>query len=852
MSIKQMAVDGISKVKTYWKTPMAGRYMTFKEIAAYSGGGIGAYMIITMGSACLLSSNNVLLSSALGIGPTDMYIMYLIAVVANIFLTGVRANIIDNTRNKAGKYRPYIVTMAIPSAIACILTVWFPYSKLPVWLGDGTLFGEDIAYIAKCAIVMVLNLFIHFFYYFFYDAYENLIHVLSPNSQERTDVASVKSVVYSFAPTVVNLLTPIIAQHLFHTNTTDIRVYRFLYPILTVGGLLLCMVVYKHTEEKIVQAKTHVVQIRFLDALKAVAKNKYFWIISLAGWLGFLESSFLNILSWLYNYAGACSGTTYGIIVTVYGNASLWGMILAPFCIRKWGKKAVLIATNALNIVFILMLLPLVKDVASVAIWLVMGCMYFNALMGSFAHILNPAVQADIRDYQQYKTGERIDGMFAAVATIGTVLNLVFSSVLPIVYQQNGITDANAKLVTSRPEILNRMLGDGKTVGQILADQLANGQDNYSNPYSALYDPTVLTDLLRLLIVLSAFGALMNVIPYFWYDFNEKKQKSVVRVLKIRAMFEDYGNNVLDDGNLVEAVDIIRKSREMCNATPIAASKKDYKAVPDKEERKQAKKAYKEKLEYNEEIEIAKFVCDELNKFDSAEFKYRVEKSKEIVEAGLNGLYNTDISEAVAELAEAKAMAKDTAEKKAVRKAAIEMAKVKVSACKTIAKSFKDTEFVQPKYSDLEKCFEREDMLGAKIKELNILLRDANKTFSKQANEKNARAVDDLKAKIKKYQAQLNEARKASKAESDRQAAFARAAKPYLDAEKLLNQKENYSHFDNISAQYDISKEKHEKALAKAAAEAEKKKREEDALNAKIKAEKEAKKKAKKAAKVTK
>jgi hypothetical protein len=115
------------------------------------------------------------------------------------------------------------------------------------------------------------------------------------------------------------------------------------------------------------------------------------------------------------------------------------------------------------------------------------------------------------------------------------------------------------------------------------------------------------------------------------------------------------------------------------------------------------------------------------------------------------------------------------------------------------------------------------------------------------------RAFKTGKAKNKKaLQAELNEARKASKAESDRQADFARAAKPYLDAQKLLNQKENYSHFDNISAQYDISKEKHEKALAKASADAEKKKREEDALNAKIKAEKEAKKKAKKAAKVTK
>ena len=849
MSIKQTAMDAVSKVKTYWKTPMAGRYMTFKEIAAYSGGGIGAYMIITMGSACLLSSNNVLLSSALGIGATDMYIMYLIAVVANIFLTGIRANIIDNTRNKAGKYRPYIVTMAIPSAIACILTVWFPYNKLPVWFGDGMIFGEEIAYVAKCAIVMVLNLVIHFFYYFFYDSYENLIHVLSPNSQERSDVASIKSVVYSFAPTVVNLLTPIIAQHLFHTNTTDIRVYRFLYPILTVGGILLCIIVYKHTEEKIVQAKTHVIQIRFLDALKAVAKNKYFWIISLAGWLGFLESSFLNILAWLYNYAGACSGTEYGIIVTVYGNASLWGMIMAPFCIRKWGKKAVLIATNAFNIVFILMLLPLVQDVAMVAIWLVMGCMYLNALMGSFAHILNPSVQADIRDYQQYKTGERIDGMFAAVATIGTVLNLVFSSVLPVVYEKNGITAANAKLVTARPEILNRMLGDGKTVGQILADQLANGQDNYSNPYSALYDPAILTDLLKLLIILSAFGALMNVIPYFWYDFNEKKQKSVVRVLRIRAMFEDYGNGVLDDATLVEAIDIIRTSREMVNATPKKVSKKDYKSIKDKEERKIAKKAYKDALQYNEEIEIAKFVCEELNKFDSNEFKYRVEKGNEITNAGLQSLLDMDINALKEELANARAMPKANKDEKSVRSAAIEIAREKISAHKTIAKKFKDTDFVQPKYSELEACFEKEDALSAKIKAINIEIREANKAFNKVANEKNARKVDDLKAKLKKKQAEYKAAKKATKAESDRQADFARAAKPYLDAEKLLTQQANYSHLDEINEQYQVSKARYEKALAKAAADAEKKKKEEEALNAKIKAEKKAKKEAKKAKK---
>ena len=221
-----MVKETVGKVRTYWKTPPLGNYMNFKEIAAYSGGGIGAYMIITLGTACLLGTGNTLLTSTLGIDYTDMYVMYVIAVLANIPLTGIRANIIDNTRSKAGKYRPYIVTMALPAAIICNLMVWFPYNKLDSLLGDGMIFGETRGYVAKCAIVLLLNLLLHFFYYFFYDAYENLIHVLSPNTYERTYVSSVKSIVYSFAPTVVNLFTPIIASSLFKTNTTDIRVYR--------------------------------------------------------------------------------------------------------------------------------------------------------------------------------------------------------------------------------------------------------------------------------------------------------------------------------------------------------------------------------------------------------------------------------------------------------------------------------------------------------------------------------------------------------------------------------------------------------------------------------------------------
>ncbi len=100
---------------------------------------------------------------------------------------------------------------------------------------------------------------------------------------------------------------PLVAENVFHTNQTDIRVYRLVFPILGLLGSALLVIVYANTQEKIIQAKTHVIQIKFTDAFKAVAKNKYFWIISLAGWIGFLEMAYTNILAWLYNYGGALS-----------------------------------------------------------------------------------------------------------------------------------------------------------------------------------------------------------------------------------------------------------------------------------------------------------------------------------------------------------------------------------------------------------------------------------------------------------------------------------------------------------------------------------------------------------------
>lgn len=807
-SLKEKAINLIDNVRYYWKKPPKGRYMSFKEIASYAFGGIGAYLIVCMSIPCILGATNVFLSGTIGIGLTDMYIMYVIGVLAGIPLTGLRANIVDNTRNKAGKYRPYLLRMGIPCSVIFVMMVWFPYDKLRLIVGDGEIFGRSAEYVAKCAVVLAFNIALQFFYYFFYDAYENLIHVLSPNSQERADVASVKSVIYSFGPTVYNIIIPLIAA-LIGTNQTDVRVYRLAFPVIGVIGTLLVFIVYANTQEKIIQAKTHVIQIKFTDALREVAKNKYFWIISLAGWIGFLETAYANILYWLCNYGGACSQGTYTIITTVYGNASLWGMLLAPLCIRKWGKKNVQIVTNIFNIMFILCMYPFFLDssgadgnVKNYVIWAVMACLYMNALVGAFAHILNPSIQADIRDYQQYRSGERIDGMFAAVGTIGSVITLITAGILPAIQERYGMTAAVAQRITSDEGLMSRVLpGTKQTLAQLLTEQLANGQNNFINPSSALYDvDNILLPLLRVLVIIAAVGATLNVIPFFFYDLTERRQKSYVRVLKVRAVFEDYGNNALKDKDVVEMIDLVNNAKEMAVAAPKPVDKSSYKGISDKTAKKEAKKAYREAIEFNEEIEISKFVVDELNKFDTELGKHKIEAYTNIYEAGLEGIRNTTLADAKEILKNAKNLPQNTDEEKEIRKFYIELAHTQISATKAYRKYFGTVNKLEElSFDTIEGYFNREDELDFEIEELAKLLNIAKK-------DKDAQECKRLKSEIDKASKERKNVRKLSKDEMDKHAQFNRAAKPYVEAKKLLNQFENFSHFDEIAAQYDTAK----------------------------------------------
>ena len=739
--MKEKIFSVLSLIKNNWKTPPDGRFMHFREIVSLSVGGIGVKFIMYCVGNMIISIGNSLIGNTIGIDPSAIYIIYIISVLSGFPLTALRARMIDNCKSMRGKYRPYILSMGIPTVILGILFIWMPY--------------ENMTLTSKCVAVLLFNIGFQFFYNFYTDAYDSLINVLSPNTIERTDVYAVKSVIENISPSIAGIFLPIVAKLITGDNTLyDLRVYRYLYPPMLAAGFAISVLVYVNTKERIVQPSSHVIRISFYDAFRAVVKNKYFWILSLAGWLGFLESSFNTIIGWMYNYQAACSAGEYAFITAIAGNASLWPNLFAPYLIRKFGKKKVLIFSNLMNVVFIALMLPVIRMNGGSVIWVLLVFTFINQLLTSLGHFMNPSLNADIRDYQHYITGERIDGMFSAVGLIGSVISLATNSVLPAIYENAGLNKSVA---------------------------ISLGYDG-SNVYDVLYNNEYFIHISSVLVMASVIGAALNVIPFFFYDLTETKQRAMIIVLKIRALFEDYGNGVLADKDLVEAIEIIKEAEKYKDQKLNVIPKDNLKLAKkskNKDEIASVKKEISSLTEANEKIIISEYVINEINKFNTDEGKEEIRIAEMIVSAGLNGFSEVIHSESES----AYIMS---------RKSDVHL------SSKTIRRYYPHgiTEYDSSAFDVLF------DYLDKSENEIRNILNDI-----KSANEaKNKQKVNELKIQLEKTRIKKSEIKSKIKAETKKYNIYNRAVKPYLDAKRVLTQYHNYKEFDKIAERYESLK----------------------------------------------
>lgn len=730
--INEIILSFILSFKNYWKKPPEGRYMSYKEIASLATGGIGVRIITYCFAQLIISTGNSLLGNTIGIDPMPLQIIYMISLITAVPLTALRAKMIDNTKSMKGKYRPYILTMGLPTAVLGSLFLWMPY--------------EHMSLFWKCAVVLGFNVAFQFFFSFFQDSYDSLINVLSPNSIERSDVLSIRYIVENLSPSIVGIIFPLLAKMITGEDTLyDIKIYRYLYPPMLFAGFLVSMIIYFNTTEKIVQPKSRNVQIKFTDAFRAVARNKYFWIISLAGWIGFLEVGFHKIMEWMYNYQGACTAGQYAVVTAIAGNASFWPNLVGPILIRKYGKKKILIWTNLMSVVFILAMLPVIHSSGKpYAIWVLLAVTFINQFITSLGHLLGPGVNADIRDYQHYISGERIDGMFSAVGLIGNAITMITGMALPAIYSKAGLN---------------------KDVAGML------GYD-VNNVYEVLYNRSYFISICSVLIIASAVGAALNAIPYFFYDFTEIKQKAIVSVLKIRAAFEDYSKTGEVNDDYKEVCELIKIS--------MVLSAKEIKPLRELRKTFKGNEFNKVKKE-NEEIEISRFILEELNKYNTEEGKTWLGEAQRIAEAGPDGFPKIKLSSKN----KIKLMPSKTQIQANFRRDALVRNENIKAAEKAMQRYFKNGVSAFDE-SELERLYEKEN---AVIDEFTKLCAELKK--AKEARDR--KAVKELNEQLMWIKVEKKKAAKAVKERENLHALYYRAVKPYTDAVRVIEQAEAYT-----------------------------------------------------------
>lgn len=592
----------VSSVKNHWSNPPEGRYIPYKEILAYSLGGIGVKFVIYTVWYISLSATSLLAGSALGLKNGDLVKLNLAATIISLFLGPIRGLIIDNTRSSKGKFRPYLLYTGIPSGLLLTAFAFLPF--------------ETMSYNQKLWSLFISYMLLQLCYPFYDQAYTTLVQVMSPNSTERADVITVSTFIYSLAPTIMGFFVPLIAG--FTGGLEHIRAYRVIMPVLGIGGALIGLFSYFGTKERIIVSKDYSPKVPFFKGIGAGIANKYQWARSLTSWCILLQAGVGNITTWYFYYgikdvlnlSTEQQGVLNGTLTTVLGAAATPAMLLSPLLIRKLGKRNMYIFYILGNIVTLVGMYVFIEQ-----IWVIFALVWIRGFFNTFTLITDGAMNADVLDYQQYKSGERLEGLMGQfVGTIGVFVSMGITYFTQTIVMQNHF-------------------------GLV---------DNYDDLYKASFREP----LSKGMIVLALAGFVLSLIPFVtMYTLTEEEHDSHIKVLKIRAALEDYATGALSEGQLDEAkkiyFDSVNDYNECLHAFETSTNKKERKKLKAK-------------------IDALEIIINEKDRFTTEKMMKKTAKAKELLTHTIEELYG--ISEPTLDkYNEANAMSESTKEEAKIK-----------------------------------------------------------------------------------------------------------------------------------------------------------------------------------------
>lgn len=469
--------------KIFGSTPGDGELQP-KEGLSYSICGFGQNIICTIIGSYL----TIFMTDAIGFNALAVAFLMLGARIYDALNDPIMGSIVDRTRTKWGKCRPYLKWMAFPIAamtIICFLP-WYPATT-------GGFVAIAAMYVIWGMIYTVADV-----------PYWGLSTAMSNDTYRRGNLLTVARLFCTAGAGLVTVIVPIITDNMTSglDPVTKSEHLRWIYFVITVVCVVIAtplfFVGFHNTVERNQSTET---PPSLKHNVKLLFKNKPLMLIVLSGIGGAARMLFTYTGGLYFAKYVMDKESMYSLLTMAVVPGGLVASLLVPFFTKKIGKRKTYIYSHILGGVAMLVafIVGFICDrgnySSDLTIWILMIALVIAGIPTGFGNIVTYAMIGDTVEYLELKTGERAEGICFAMQTL---INKVGMAI-------------------------------GAFVG-VLAYYMADIKANDTASVTAQGKDT----MWFMLVGIAAISFFLTIIPLFFYKFDEKEQQEAVAEIKRR------------------------------------------------------------------------------------------------------------------------------------------------------------------------------------------------------------------------------------------------------------------------------------------------------------------------------
>ncbi|MCL5501744.1 glycoside-pentoside-hexuronide (GPH):cation symporter [Escherichia coli] len=328
--------------------------------------------------------------------------MFLLARTADAIIDPAMGYLADPTNSRWGKFRPWMLWLALPFGVSCLLTYAVP---------------ESLTLTGKMVFATITYTFMMLMYTAINIPYCSMGAVITPNNEDRISLQSYRFFLATLGGAMSTFFMMPLAQYL--GGEDKLSGYRWAMAIMASAAVIMFWICFANTRERIKAPATH---NNYLSELRDLLRNDQWRVVSVLVItnIGFGVIRLGAMMYFVTYYLGSASYFMWMLGAHILGKAA--GSALAKRLTRNFSKVqmfgycAVLAGVLSIALFF-----------APKSIYVLVPLTFVVSTLYQATTTLMWVMMADVADYGEWLQGKRMDGVifstFLAVLKLGMAIS---------------------------------------------------------------------------------------------------------------------------------------------------------------------------------------------------------------------------------------------------------------------------------------------------------------------------------------------------------------------------------------------------------------------------------------------